>query len=196
MTQRGTDMTRSCCGVPWCMYVCLSLLTPPVLVKIDLVPSCSRDGSVSKTQRSYQKFVFAVSNCCTLGQMVTALEALGQLDRKIQTLGRQLAQYIFFGLALRWQKVAVTETPLTQGKQVVIKAASESKQPTCVDVFSVVGNILDLLNDSLLHVEVKRRGGQDMAGDSKVTLMNLLGEEIGEKVNGLCLHFWCVCACM
>ena len=59
-----------------------------------------------------------------------------------------------------------------------------------------MGNILDLLNDSLLHVEVKRRGGQDVAGDSKVTLMNLLGEEIGEKVNGLCLHFWCVCVCM
>ena len=117
--------------------------------------------------------------------MVTALEALGQLDRKIQTFGRQLSQYIFFGLALRWQKVVVSETPLAQGKQVVIKAASESRQPSCVDVFSIVGNILDLLNDSLLHVEVARRVGQH-AGGSKVTLMNLLGEEIGEKVSGLC----------
>lgn len=179
-------------GVCMSVYLCQH---PLCWLKLTTFHHVLRMVWFSKLKRSNQKFAFAISNCFTLGQMVTALEALGQLDRKIQTLGRQLAQYIFFGLALRWQKVVVTETPLTQGKQVVIKAASESKQPTCVDVFSIVGNILDLLNDSLLHVEVKRRAGQDAARDSKITLMNLLGEEIGEKVSGLCLQVG-VCACM
>ncbi|KAL8583837.1 hypothetical protein ACOMHN_040306 [Nucella lapillus] len=116
----------------------------------------------------------------TLSEMVTALDRLGQLDRKLQAIGRHLVQNII-ALALCWQKVAVTETPLAKGKQVMVKAASERKLPNCLDVFSVVGNILDLLNDSLLHVEVVRKWGKDGA-HCKVTLMSLVGEEIGEKV--------------
>ena len=107
--------------------------------------------------------------------MVTALEALGQLDGKIQTLGRHLVT--IFNMALTWQKVVVTETPLPQGQQVMLKAEGSRTQPSCVDVFSVVGNILEMLNDSLLHVVVERK-----ADGGKATLMNLLGEEIGEKV--------------
>ncbi|XP_076441590.1 centromere/kinetochore protein zw10 homolog isoform X2 [Babylonia areolata] len=116
----------------------------------------------------------------TLSEMVTALEEVSQLDRKLQALGRHLVQNIF-PLTLYWQKVVVTETPLSSGKQVVVKATSERKLPSCLDVFSVVGNLLDLLNDSLLHVQVERKAGQDAEG-CQVTLMNLLGDEIAEKV--------------
>lgn len=121
----------------------------------------------------------------TLTELIVAMEALGQLDGKIQTLGRQLLTNIFYGLVLRWQKVDVIEKSLSHGRQFVIKATSEEKPPGCVEVFTVVETILDFLHESLLHLELVRgsgRGSQTKTGEDRVTLMMLLGQEIGEKV--------------
>ncbi|KAK7505508.1 hypothetical protein BaRGS_00003253 [Batillaria attramentaria] len=89
-----------------------------------------------------------------LAEVVTAMETLGQLDSKIKAFGRQMLNNVFSGMILRWRKVIITEKSLSRGRQVVIKAASEEKQPGCVDVFTAVGSILDLLQESLLNQKV------------------------------------------
>jgi hypothetical protein len=67
--------------------------------------------------------------------------------------------------------------------QVVLLADGEQSYPNMADMFSVVGNLLDMLNECLLHVRLQRTPGQDgEGGGGSVTLMNLMGEEIGEKV--------------
>lgn len=114
-------------------------------------------------------------------EVVLALESLGQLDRKIQTFGRQFLEYVILALVLRWQKVEVTEAIVGQVKQVTFKAASLQKQPVHMNVFSLMESILDMLNENLLHIKVVRHSSTDSA-KVEVTLMNLLGEEIGERV--------------
>lgn len=79
------------------------------------------------------------------------------------------------------QKVEVTEAIVGQVKQVTFKAASLQKQPVHVNVFSLMESVLDMLNENLLHIKVVRHSSTDSA-KVEVTLMNLLGEEIGERV--------------
>lgn len=116
-------------------------------------------------------------------QVVAALDSLGQLDNKIQTFGHQLLKYVFYDLIFHWKKVLITETSLNEGKQLVIKAASDQTQPCFMEVFVNVGSLLDILLESFQYkVPRQEQANAGVSCENKVSLITLLGHEIGNKV--------------
>ena len=114
---------------------------------------------------------------------MACLCTLNRIDGLMCTFAHLLWQNILELIIQQQHKVDVSEDRLDKGKLLVMKMNSEQTDCHMLDIFSLVSTVLYILNDSFLHLPVITDREMDPSDcDYGVTLMTLVGMEIGEKV--------------
>lgn len=106
-------------------------------------------------------------------QMLEALHMLGELQRRIKTLGKNLMTHFFKPIINNAAQLKVTERNDGYLIQVTQPGNTKDKAPATV-VFTDIQHVFAILHSALLHIKIKH-------GEEETSLMQLLGKELSEE---------------
>ncbi|XP_066948974.1 centromere/kinetochore protein zw10 homolog isoform X1 [Macrobrachium rosenbergii] len=108
-----------------------------------------------------------------LQQMFEALHMLGELQRRIKALGKNLMRYFFRPIINCHAELKMTERSDGYSIQVIQQDSKKGNVPAAI-VFMTLQQVFAVLHSSLLCLTIK-------AGEEEVSLMHLLGREVSEE---------------
>lgn len=108
-----------------------------------------------------------------LQQMLGALHMLGELQRRVTALGKNLMNHIFKPIINDAAKVKATDRSDGYSIQVTLPANTKEKAPAST-VFVHLTQVLRILHSALLCVNIE-------ADEGEISLMQLLGKQLGQE---------------